>query len=130
MRKFPASKSALPMDQQWTARWTNFDPQNTNYLTAVHEPSNNRPERFELHQNFPNPFNPNTTIEFSVQGSGFVSLKVFDLLGREVATLVNQELIGGSYTVNFNAAHLASGSYVYRLATSAGMQTRRMMLVK
>lgn len=121
---------ALPVDQQWTARWTNFDPQNTNYLTDVEHVSPAVPEGFELHQNYPNPFNPTTRIGFTLPMSGLVSLKVYDLLGREVAELVNQQLQPGSYAVDFNAAHLASGSYVYRLATSAGVQVRRMMLVK
>jgi hypothetical protein len=88
------------------------------------------PLAFALEQNYPNPFNPATRIPFSVRGSGFVSLKVYDILGREVRTIVNENLQSGSYEVTFNAEGLASGVYFYRLQAGNYAETRRMMLAK
>jgi CubicO group peptidase (beta-lactamase class C family) len=87
------------------------------------------PEDLNLEQNYPNPFNPTTTVKFSVP-LGFVSLKVYDLLGREVATLVNDRLSSGTYTVQFDARHLASGVYTCRLRTGEAVRTRAMVLLR
>jgi photosystem II stability/assembly factor-like uncharacterized protein len=73
------------------------------------------PQMYSLSQNYPNPFNPATRIAYSVRGFGFVSLKVFNVIGREIATLVNEEKAPGSYEVTWNASGLASGVYLYRL---------------
>jgi hypothetical protein len=88
------------------------------------------PLTYWLEQNYPNPFNPSTRISFSVRGSGFVSLKVYDVLGREVRTLVNEDLQPGSYEVTFNADGLASGVYLYRLRAGTFTQTKRMVLLR
>jgi hypothetical protein len=88
------------------------------------------PQEFRLFQNYPNPFNPATRISFAVRGSGFVSLKVYDILGREVRTLVNANLQPGSYEVTFNAAHLASGVYYYRLTAGTSSDTKKLILLK
>jgi len=88
------------------------------------------PLTYWLEQNYPNPFNPSTRISFSVRGSGFVSLKVYDVLGREVRTLVNEDLQPGSYEVTFNADGLASGVYLYRLRAGNFTQTKRMVLLR
>ncbi len=84
---------------------------------------------FYLSQNFPNPFNPTTTIRFQTANSSFVTLKVFDLLGREVATLANEEMKPGSYERVFNGASLASGVYLYRLNAGVSSQTRKLLLI-
>lgn len=97
--------------------------------TSVDKPET-VPASIRLDQNYPNPFNPSTNIGFMVQGSGFVSLKVFDLLGREVVTLVNDERPAGSHTVSFNASGLASGVYYYRLASNSAVRTRQMIFMK
>lgn len=89
-----------------------------------------RPEEFSLGQNYPNPFNPSTNIEFRIANFGFVSLKVFDLLGREVATLVNEAKPAGTYDVTFNANNLSSGVYFYQLQASEFVQVRKMILAK
>jgi len=73
------------------------------------------PKQFALHQNYPNPFNPTTNIGFDVKDLGFVTLKIFDLLGREVTTLINEEKPAGSYQVQWNAEGFVSGIYFYRL---------------
>lgn len=85
---------------------------------------------FALAQNYPNPFNPETEIQFSVGRSSFVSLRVFDLLGREIATLVNEFKAVGIYTVSWSAAGFPSGIYFCRLSTGRTLQTRKMVLIK
>ena len=88
------------------------------------------PVTFNLFQNYPNPFNPSTTIRFQVPNSSFVNLKVYDILGNEVATLVNEEKATGSYEVNFNAANLSSGVYLYKLQAGSFIETKKMLLLK
>jgi len=88
------------------------------------------PEGYNLDQNYPNPFNPTTQIRFEIGQAGMTSLKVYDLLGREVATLVNSDLPAGSHTIDFDATNLASGTYMYRLEANGYVLTRKMMLVK
>jgi hypothetical protein len=97
----------------------------------------NSPSEFSLKQNYPNPFNPTTKIRYSipsvtlsgVEGSR-VQLKIYDVLGNEVATLVNEEKPAGSYEVNFNAARLSSGIYFYTLQTENFVETKKMILMK
>jgi hypothetical protein len=120
---------------------------------------NQQPESFILHQNYPNPFNPTTTIKYSLpagevdipvssgqytvgskknpssnhsitQTSTMVQLIVYDILGRKVATLVNERQRPGSYTANFDASHLPSGTYIYRLTAGSFTQSRKMILIK
>ncbi len=89
-----------------------------------------QPASFTLEQNFPNPFNPSTEIKFSLSKNGFTTLKIFDLIGREVATLMEQQLSSGTYQVTFNAEKFAGGIYIYRLQSGSLHETKRMMLVK
>ena len=93
---------------------------------------NNRlqPADFALYQNYPNPFNPSTNFKFRIADFGFVSLKVYDLLGRDVATLVNEEKPAGEYEVEFNAADIATGIYLYKLETLNFTATKKMLLLK
>lgn len=88
------------------------------------------PTSYALYQNYPNPFNPSTTIKFSIPQSGNVKLVVYDVLGKEVATLVNNELSAGTYNFEFSARGLASGIYLYRLETSNFVKVNKMLLVK
>jgi len=90
----------------------------------------NAPTKFELTQNYPNPFNPNTVISYSVAKSEKVELRVYDLLGREVQTLVNEVKNPGSYNVMFNAANLSSGVYFYRITAGSFTDVKKMTLVK
>lgn len=92
--------------------------------------SSNVPDRFTLHQNFPNPFNPSTSIKFDIAKSSFVSLKVYDALGKEVSGLVNEILPAGSYVYNLNASGLPSGIYYYGIKTDYFNDIKKMVLVK
>jgi hypothetical protein len=95
------------------------------------EPINNvAPENYQLMQNYPNPFNPTTDIQFSLPKAGNTTLKVYDLLGQEVASLINENLAPGSYKVQFNASRLASGTYIYRITSGSTTITKKMMLLK
>ena len=85
---------------------------------------------FLLYQNYPNPFNPSTTIQYSIGNSSFVTLQVFDILGNEVASLVNEYKQSGNYRIDFNAQHLTSGIYFYRLISNNKILTKKLTLIK
>lgn len=88
------------------------------------------PKEYELKQNYPNPFNPTTNFGLRIADFGFVTLKVFDISGKEVAVLLNEKLNAGVYNVEFNASHLTSGVYFYTLRAAGFTQTKKMLLVK
>ena len=88
------------------------------------------PENFELYQNYPNPFNPLTNIRFSIPTQGYVSLKIFDISGREVAVLFNGDLKAGTYNVDFNASNLSSSLYLYVLSAGGNTFAKKMILIK
>lgn len=88
------------------------------------------PESFIQYQNYPNPFNPTTQIKYSVKEDGFVTMKVYDVLGKEVAVLVNDEKLTATYTVNFDASMLSSGIYFYTITAKDFHQTKKMLLIK
>jgi photosystem II stability/assembly factor-like uncharacterized protein len=106
--------------------------------TGIEEEKNKLPVQFVLDQNYPNPFNPSTSIRYTISSviasetkqSQLVTLKVFDILGNEVATLVNEEKPAGSYEVKFNAAELSSGIYFYKLQAGSLVETKKMILMK
>ena len=88
------------------------------------------PTELTLEQNYPNPFNPTTTINYSIPVAGSVELKIYDVLGNEVATLVNENKAPGNYSTDFNASSLASGIYIYTLRANNFVQTKKMLLMK
>ena len=98
--------------------------------TAVQDQSNEIPKGFSLDQNYPNPFNPSTTITYSITQRGFATLKVYNNLGEQVASLVSQQLDPGTYKVQWNATNMASGVYLYRLEGNGLVVSRKMLLVK
>lgn len=102
--------------------------------TAINPISSTNPEKYNLYQNYPNPFNPTTKIKFDVpkikQTSMFVSLKIYDIMGREVATLVNENLTAGTYEAKWDASNYSSGAYFYRIQTEDYYSVKRMALVK
>ena len=85
---------------------------------------------YKLEQNYPNPFNPTTNINFSIQKAGLVTLKVYNILGQEVSTLINNEMNAGTYNFNFNASNLSSGVYFYTINTGNYVATKKMILMK
>jgi hypothetical protein len=127
---------------------TNWDQNKGNYLylntlnPVFVNTEENLPEGFVLYQNYPNPFNPSTTLSFVIGHSSFVSLKVYDVLGNEIATLVNEELTAGEYEVSFDSHSgevrnlpagrqgLTSGIYFYQLQAGSFIQTKKMVLLK
>jgi hypothetical protein len=88
------------------------------------------PEGFQLSQNYPNPFNPSTSIKFSIPNEEFVSLKVFNSLGEEVAELLNEIKQMGNYVVDFDASRLSSGVYFYKINAGSFVEIKKMMLIK
>ncbi len=88
------------------------------------------PRKYELYQNYPNPFNPTTTISYELSANSFITLKVYDILGREVATLVNGKENAGSYSVQFDGSKLASGVYFYRLTAGSFVSVKKLVVLK
>ena len=99
-------------------------------LTSVRQIGNSVPEEYTLSQNFPNPFNPKTNLEFGISKAGLVSLKVYNDLGKEIATLVNESKSAGIYSVVFDGSNLSSGVYYYILESGDFNETKRMVLLK
>ncbi|MCH7516393.1 MAG: T9SS type A sorting domain-containing protein, partial [Bacteroidetes bacterium] len=90
----------------------------------------NQKLRFNLNQNYPNPFNPTTQIDYSITKAGLVTLKVYDILGNEVAILVNERREPGYYLTTFDAANLPSGIYIYRIVSGNFQASKKMILLK
>lgn len=103
---------------------------NVTMPTGVNIISSNIPEKFSLSQNFPNPFNPSTKINFNIEKAGMTKLTVFDLSGKEVAALVNEPLNAGSYSVSFNGISFSSGVYFYKLESENFTEVKKMTLIK
>jgi hypothetical protein len=99
-------------------------------FTSINRNNVSTPAEYALRQNYPNPFNPSTTINYSVPKSGLVTIKVYDIIGLDVATLVNEEKAPGTYSVNFNARKFASGIYFYRIQAGSFIDTKKMILLK
>ncbi len=112
----------------WTANWTNWNP--GNYPVSVEEELSGIPDEFKLSQNYPNPFNPSTKITYSINKSSDVSIRVFNVLGQEVAQLVNGFRNAGTYDVTFDASELTSGLYLYTLEANGQTVTKKMTLLK
>ena len=102
----------------------------TNGGVYINQISGEIPERFSLYQNYPNPFNPTTNIKFDIPKSSFVKLIVYNLLGREIKTLVNEKLNAGRYEVDWNASGYPSGVYFYKLKTNEFSDVKKMIFIK
>ncbi len=100
-------------------------------VTGINDNTGNTiPKEYKLDQNYPNPFNPSTIISYQLSAAGKVSITVYDLLGRQVANLVNKEQPAGNYKINFDASSLASGIYYYRIVAGKFIKTKKMILLK
>jgi len=98
--------------------------------TSIDNTNSHIPVTFELFQNYPNPFNPSTIINFSIPKTSHIIIRVFDIVGREVVTLMNEEKLPGSYNINFNGSNLPSGIYFYSLLAGSYTQTKKMVLIR
>lgn len=117
----------------WTANVLNYRPNICFKLVQFEEINTNGneiPVKYNLSQNYPNPFNPVTKINYAIAKKGFVSLKIFDILGREVKTLVNENKAPGNYSIDFNASDFPSGVYFYKLTCNEFTNVKRMILIK
>ncbi|NOS86068.1 MAG: T9SS type A sorting domain-containing protein, partial [Ignavibacteria bacterium] len=101
-----------------------------NSITGIQTVSNNVPSEFKLYQNYPNPFNPETNIKFDIPGDAEVKIAVYDMLGREVQVIANEFKIAGSYEMSFDASHLSSGTYFYKLTAGSLTDIKKMVLIK
>jgi 1,4-alpha-glucan branching enzyme len=110
--------------------YSNRSDSSLGIVTDVKEFSHIIPEQFALSQNYPNPFNPTTQLQFAISKLQMVTLKVYDVLGREVATLLNETKSPGTYTVDFDGAHLTSGVYFYKLTAGNFSEVRKMLLIR
>ena len=99
-------------------------------VIGIQNISGNTPGGYSLHQNYPNPFNPSTNISFDIPKSSFVELKVYDITGKLISTLVNETLSPGSYNFSWDAASLSSGVYFYILKSESYVSTKKMLLLK
>jgi len=107
-----------------------FYTKNNGGMIVSVDKDENLVKEYKLYQNYPNPFNPSTQIKFAIPQAGVVRLKVYDIIGREVGTLVNDNMSAGIHEVNFNASHLASGVYFYQLTSNGFSQTKKLLLLK
>jgi len=116
--------------------WTSFGLYRSAHMVmnsatiGINEISSTVPESFSLSQNYPNPFNPTTKIRYAIRDNSFVSIKIFDVLGREISTLVNEKQAPGVYEVNFDADNFSSGVYFYKLETANFSDVKKMILQK
>jgi hypothetical protein len=108
----------------WSYTWIG------NSWTGIKNKGGNTVTSYKLSQNYPNPFNPSTKIQYSLMKPGLVTLRIYDVLGRLVKTLVNGYQVQGSHIVNFNASQLASGVYFYKLESGSFQSVKKMMLLK
>ncbi len=121
---------AVLIDRHQDIVFSRINGQEHGEFVSVDDQKGHVPTHFDLGQNFPNPFNPTTTIEISMPQTRYVNLRVFDLLGQEVATLVADELQPGKHKIQWNAAGVTSGVYFYRLRAGDVVQTRRLIVLK
>ena len=121
----PQSSSFVPTASQWGTFAARYGA-----VTGLEPIGNFTPNKFELMQNYPNPFNPSTTIKYQIANNSFVTLKVYDILGKEIATLVNHNLKAGQYELQFNASNIPSGIYFYKIVAENFTDVKKMILVK
>ncbi len=127
---YSGTNTSIPSN--WIGKMA-IDQIGLNSITATGVESYNKdnlPTKYELRQNYPNPFNPSTAISYSILKSGLVTLRIYDILGKEVATLFNGQKTPGNYAVNFNASNLSSGIYFYILESGSFISTKKMVMLK
>jgi len=128
--KYMFFNSAKAGDYSYNAYWVDSKVIDRFKPVGINKLEEEIPSGYRLFQNYPNPFNPSTKIKFQLSAANFVKLSVFDMLGRELTTLVNESLKPGIYEVDWNASRYTSGTYFYRLETDGFNETRQMLLIK
>ena len=118
------------VDRGYSGAWAFAPNYGFTVTTASGIIGNETKLKFELSQNFPNPFNPSTQISYSIEKKGLVTLKVYDVAGKEVASLINEVQNEGAYSVSFNGGNIPSGIYYYKLESNGNTDVKKMMLVK
>jgi hypothetical protein len=116
------------IDPKFFNSW-NFDLKKPQVATAVEE-NWSVAMTYELSQNYPNPFNPSTTIQFTIPTQNVVTLKIFNILGQEVMTILNEKMDAGKHIVKFDASKLTSGVYLYQVSAGKFVETKKMILLK
>lgn len=115
---------------EWGYSIYEFEVFNIDSLSSSNDDKENFPLQFSLSQNYPNPFNPNTTIQYQLPKNEFVTLKIYDVLGSEVSTLVNEYKSSGNYKLNFDASNLSSGVYIYTIRSADNVLSKKMILMR
>jgi hypothetical protein len=116
--------------KNWIINRLNWMDEELDFIDDVSEKGKPVANNYYLFQNYPNPFNPSTMIKYKIPESGLVTIKVYDALGREIATLVNEEKPVGSYEIKFDGSNLSSGVYFYRLNFDSFISIKKMILLK
>ena len=127
--QFPTTVFDSTIQSVFNTGWNVIDPPG-GVVVSVMNSSGIIPSSYELYQNYPNPFNPSTTIRFDLPKAAYTKLTIYDILGREIAKLVNEKLEAGSYDFSWDAAGLASGTYIYKLETAGYTDIKKMILLK
>ncbi len=131
----PELDNSIPYNWRSSLHFGTPGLKNSKFIVGDIESNTALPSKFELFQNFPNPFNPSTTINYSIpqllsESFQNVQLKIYDILGREISELVNQKQLPGNYEVVFDASSLSSGIYFYKLQTSNFIEIKKMIVLK
>jgi hypothetical protein len=114
----------------WSAGATGTISKMTGIPVGINDPVSQIPSAYSLMQNYPNPFNPTTNITFALPTAGNVELKIYDITGKEVASLVNTYVNAGTHSVTFDAASYASGIYIYKITAGTFVDSKKMVLIK
>jgi len=134
LRAIPANKYAVENEIKFTSPGNSIQyillDKGNNYVSVEDQDNPTTINEFDLYQNYPNPFNPETKISYTIPVEEFVTIKVYDVLGREVTTLVNEKESAGTHEYNFDASKLSSGTYIYKMQAGDFISTRKLMLIK
>lgn len=128
MTKAQIQSATIDLASLWYTAWVNAGL--LSMPTKVNKVNSIKPESFNLYQNFPNPFNPKTTIQFDVAYRGYIKLDIISLEGKQIASLVDHEFEEGRYSANWDASNVSSGIYLYRLESDQNSQTRKLLYIK
>lgn len=130
LKKYTFLDDGIQQSGNYSYRLKQIDQNGMYNYSSIVEVEVGHPQKFNLYQNYPNPFNPSTTIKYEVPQQSNIIIKVFDILGKEMTTLLNEKIAPGRYQIEFDGSQLSSGVYFYQIITEKFTQTRRMILIK